>query len=267
MNDERTITHLSNDLPEHEAIQYERTIAYLLDELPEPEALKFEEDCFSQPEWPELELQSAEGDLIQAYIKNELSPERRRRFEENYHTTTARIDKVLVVRATLKVLCQQKPWTQRVLAFVKSLFVVPRSPVPRLATLLLTVGLGATLLWFSFRPVPPRTFANINLSISSDSRGVSSQVQSVKLPLPEDALRISLALPELAPPDATYRVEWGDRRDPIEDLAVENPGANPITVVIPAKKLTPGQYTLKLFRKNPNGTEDRVQGNYFFNVD
>jgi hypothetical protein len=268
MNDERTIPYLSNDLHEHEAIQYERTIAYLLDELPEPEALKFEEDCFSQPEWPEVELQSAEDDLIQAYIKNELSPERRQRFEENYHTTTARIDKVLVARATLKVFCHQKPtWNQRVLAFVKSLVLAPQFQVPRFAAILLTVGLGTTLLWFSFRPIPQRTFAHIDLSISYDTRSASSQVQSVKLPLAEDALRSSLALPELAPQGATYRVQWDNKKGRIEDLAVEKPDANPITVIIPANKLTPGQYTLKLFRKNPNGTEDRVQGNYFFNVD
>ena len=68
----------------------ERTTAYLLDELPQHEAEQFEEQCFSQPEWPEVELESAEEDLIQAYIKNELSPERRRRFEENYLTTAAR---------------------------------------------------------------------------------------------------------------------------------------------------------------------------------
>ena len=65
----------------------ERTTAYLLDELPEHEAEQFEEQCFSQPEWPDVELQSAEDDLIHAYIKNQLSPERRRRFEENYLTT------------------------------------------------------------------------------------------------------------------------------------------------------------------------------------
>jgi hypothetical protein len=38
-------------------------------------------------------------------------------------------------------------------------------------------------------------------------------------------------------------------------------------VIIPADKLLPGLYALKLFRKNPNGTEERVPGNYFFSVD
>lgn len=245
----------------------ERTIAYLLKELPEHEAEQFEEQCFSQHEWPE-EIESAEYDLIEAYLKDELSPERRRRFEENYLTTVARKERLELARYFQHFLCRQKPtWTQRALDFVKSLVLAPQFQVPRFAAILLTVGLGTTLLWFSFRPIQPQTFANINLSISSDNRAASTQVQTVKLPLAKDALRISLALPELAPQGATYRVQWEDKKGPIEDLAVEKPDANPITVIIPANKLTPGQYTLKLFRKNPNGTEERVTGNYFFNVD
>ncbi len=246
----------------------ERTIAYLLDELPEHEAQQFEEECFSQPEWPEVELQSAEDDLIQAYIKNELSPDRRRRFEENYHTTAARIEKVLIARSALQVMCQQKPtWTERLLAFVKAMVLAPQFTVPRFAGIVVTVGLASTIVWFAMRTPPPRTFAHINLAISYDNRAVGGPTQNVKLPLAEDALRVSLALPETAPQNATYRVQWENKKGPITDLAVENKGANPLSVIIPAKKLSPGQYALKLFRTNPDGTEERVPGNYFFNID
>ena len=245
----------------------ERTIAYLLDELPEHEALQFEDECFSQPEWPEVELQSAEDDLIQAYIRNELSPDRRRRFEENYHTTAARIEKVLIARSALQVMCRQKPtWTERLLAFVKSLVFAPQFTVPRFAAILVTFGLVATVLWFS-RTTPPRTFAHINLAISYGNRAAGGSSQNVKLPLAEDALRVSLSLPETATQNATYRVQWENKKGSIGDLAVENPNANPISVIIPANKLAPGQYALKLFRKNPDGTEERVHGNYFFTVD
>ena len=246
----------------------ERTTAYLLDELPEHEAIQFEEECFSQPEWPKVELESAEDDLIQAYIKKELSSERRRRFEEHYLTTAARIEKVLIAGSALRVICQRKPtWTERVLGFLKSLASSPQAAVPRFATILMAVGLASTVLWFSLRTTPPRTFAHINLAISHDNRAAGGSTQKVSVPLAEDALRISLALPEPVTPGATYRVQWEGKTGPIEDLAVENPGANPISVIIPAGKLTPGQYTLKLFRKNPDGTEERVQGNYLFNVE
>ena len=248
----------------------ERTIAYLLDELSEHEAQQFEEQCFSQPEWPEV-VESAEEDLIQAYIDDQLSPERRRRFQENYLTTPARIERVLFARAFPHVVCplgRQKPaQTQGVLAFVKSLAFSPQFAVHRVVTTLMVFGLAATGLWFSLRTTPPQTFAHINLAISDDNRSAGASTQKVKLPLPEDALRIWLSLPEPATQGATYRVRWEDKKGPIEDLAVESADVNRISVIIPAGKLTRGPYALQLFRKNPNGIEERVPGNYFFTVD
>src|SRR5687768_18290575 len=78
----------------------DRTTAYLLDELPQDEAEQFEEQCFSQPEWPEVELEAAEEDLIQAYVKNELSPDRQRRSEE--HTSELQSRLHLVCRLLLE---------------------------------------------------------------------------------------------------------------------------------------------------------------------
>lgn len=249
----------------------ERTTAYLLNELPEDEARQFEEECFSQAAWPDVELESAEEDLIQAYIKNELSPERRRRFEEIYLTTQARKERVLLARSFLRVVCPaaatEPPLKPGRSGFLKSLAFEPRFTVPRFATVMVTVGLVATLLWFAVRTRQPQTFADLNLTISSDTRSVSSQPQTVRLPLPADALRISVALPESEPQGAMYRVQWEDVKGPLQNPDVEKQNANSISVIIPADKLTPGQYTLKLFRKNPNGTEQRVSGNYFFNVE
>ena len=247
----------------------ERITAYLLDELPQHEAEQFEEECFAQQEWPELELEAAEEDLIQAYIKNELSPERRRRFEENYLTTTAREEKVLLARSFLRVVCPagQPTWTQRLFSFLKSMIFAPHFAVPRFATTVLTLGLIAALLWFVYPPKRPQTFAHLNLTISFDTRAASNQVQNISLPLAEDALRISMALPEPAPPGATYRVQWEDVKGPLEDLEIEKQDTNSVSVIIPANKLTRGQYSFKLFRRDPDGTETRASGNYYFNVE
>ena len=248
----------------------ERTIAYLLNELPEHEAAQFEEQCFSQPEWPDAELESAEEDLIQAYIRNELSPERRRRFEEHYLTTAARKERLLFARSFLGVVCTeaapaQPSWPQKLLAVLKSFALAPRSVVPRFATILLAVGLVATL-WFAFRTRTPQTFANINLVTTSENRSTSGPTQKVTLPLAEDALRISLTLPDGAPRDANYRVLLEDVKGPLQDLEIEKQDAKSISVIIPSDKLTRGQHTVKLFRKNPDGREER-SGNYFFDVE
>ena len=249
----------------------ERTTAYLLNELPEPEAEQFEEQCFTQPEWPDIELDSAETDLIHAYIKNELSPERQRRFEENYLTTEARRERVLLARSFLRVVCSasrpQLTWTQRLFGFLKSLAFAPRFFVPRFATIVLALGLTSALLWFAFRTKPPQTFANISLEISTATRAGGSQAQKVRSPLAADALRITLALPQPAPQGATYRVQWEDIKGALQSLEIEKQDAKSLSIIIPAEKLAPGQYSLKLVRKNPDGTEQRITGSYFFNVE
>lgn len=246
----------------------ERTTAYLLEELTELEAKQFEEQCFAQAEWPEVELESAEEDLIQAYIKNELSPERRKRFEENYLVTEARKERLLLARSFLLVACtgsHQPPrsWWQRLAEWLKPQRVTPRWMIPRFASVAVAIGLVAMLAFWSFREKTPQTFANLNLLMTLESRSASGPVQKVRLPIAEDALRISLTLPQTAPPGASYRVQWEDLRGTLDDdLKIEQSNPNSISVIIPAEKLKPGQYTLKLFQN-----EQRVQGSYHFNVD
>lgn len=245
----------------------ERTTAYLLNELTEREAEQFEEDCFAQPVWPDAELDYAEQQLIDAYLKNELSYERRRRFEENYLITAARKKRVEVTRAFLWVVCPNRRWWHRLLAVLRSLLREPGFLVPRFAAIMVTVGLAATLLWFAIPRRAPQKFANISLAMRSDDRGSSSTIQKVKLPLPEDALRISLTLPEPATAGTTYRVRWEDARGPIDDLEIEKQDTNSISVIIPADELKLGRYVLILFQKDPNGTEQRLPGNYRFDVE
>lgn len=246
----------------------DRTTAYLLNELSEHEAEQFEEQCFAQAEWPDAELSAAEEDLILAYVKDELSPERKRLFEENYLKTEARIERVLLARSFLEVVCtadQPKlTLSERLSGFWKSLVFAPRFAVLRFAAIVLVFGLITTLSWFAFRTRAPQTFAQLSLTISTDTRAVSGQARKVKLPLEEDALKISLALPESRTPGATYRVQWEDVKGPRESLNVEKQDTDSISVVIPAGKLARGQYVLKLFRKDPAGTEERVPGNYLF---
>jgi len=99
----------------------ERAAAYLLEELTEREAEQFEEQCFAQPEWPAIDLDAAEDDLIEAYVCNELSPDRQQRFEKYYLTTGAREERVLLARSFLRVVCSADPpkpsWMDRVRVF------------------------------------------------------------------------------------------------------------------------------------------------------
>jgi len=250
----------------------ERITAYLLQELTAREAEVFEEQCFTQDEWPAAELESAEDDLIQAYIRKELSADRHRRFEKNYLTTAARKDRVLLAQSFLHVVCGAEPrkptWTERLQNWIGQFS--PKVSVPRFASALVVAVLGVSFaIFLSTYPWKhaPKTFANINLVIASDNRAVGSQHEKVKLPIAEDALKISFAPPPNEPKGATYRVQLEDVKGPLETLETQSQNGKSLSVIIPADKLTRGQYALKLFRKNQDGTEQRVEGSYFFDVE
>ena len=245
----------------------ERIRAYLLEELSEREAEQFEEQCFAEPEWPTSDLDAAEDDLIEAYVRNELSPDQHRRFEEKFLTTEARKDRVLIARSFLRVVCESNlTWTDRIRCFWMAQTLTPKYAT---AAAILLIGV-ALLFWYWIRPVSPQTFVEINLTSVASMRRTKEvatpPIQKISLPLGKDALRISLTLPEPTPKGATYSVEWENVKGWLKTLQVESQDATSVSVVIPADDLSPGQYTLKLVRKKQGETEQHID-DYFFNVE
>jgi hypothetical protein len=247
----------------------ERTTAYLLGELPELDAEQFEEQLFAQHEWPVADLDAAEEELIDAYIRNELTPERQHRFTDKYLTTDARRERVLLARSFLRVVCSAEPkslkdrLTERFAGFWKAPIATPRFATAAL----LVIAAVSALVWFVLRPRPPQSFAYLNLTIATETRSESAPKPKVTLPLGKDALRISLTLPAPAPTGAAYRVQWENVHAPLGDLQIESHDEKSVSVVIPAAKLSRGLYALKLYRKNPDGSEQRLNGSYIFVVE
>ena len=254
----------------------ERIIAYLLEELPEDESGRFEEECFAQESWPSR-LNLVEEDLIDDYLRHELSPEQRRRFEQNYLTTAARRERVLVAAALLRHLgdCQddtpvevvpeltRRTWVERFRAFWGGQGWPLRALVP--------VGLVCVIaasLWFALprSTTTPRVFT-LALTASASNRAEGSQPVAVKIPGDVDRLKISLMLPERTPPAARYRVEVDNDRGETVPLEVDAQDDRSVSVVLPANRLARGQYALNLFAVKPDGAEQPVGGGYFFNVE
>ena len=247
----------------------ERITAYLLQELSAREAEQFEEQCFAQPEWPAGDLETAEDDLIEAYVRKKLSRKQRRRFEKYYLTSTAREDRVLLARSFLRVVCSAEPpkptWIDQFRDVWNS-----QPLVLKYGSVAMVLILSLVLLIWPIKPhFAPQTFANLNLTIATENRsqGPSTAPQKIKLPLGADALRVSLTLPEPTPAGAAYSVQWENAKGPLKTLAIESQNANSMNVVIPADELVPGRYALKLVRKNQAGTEERITGSYFFDVE
>jgi hypothetical protein len=124
-------------------------VRYLLGELPDEERVQFEdqyandEECFEQ-------LLAVEDDLIQEYVRNELSPHARRRFEEYFLISPKRRQKVERARVLVQVLQKQKTAAAEsslfkeaigsVIAWLKSGLNFLLTPNPAISFAILVIG-------------------------------------------------------------------------------------------------------------------------------
>jgi hypothetical protein len=255
----------------------ERIIAYLLEELPEEDMERFEDECFAQESWPTDMINGVEEDLIDAYLRDELTPERRQRFERNYLPPEARQERTIMVAALLRHIDDynaatkaavtppptELTWAERFRAFWNS----PTRAILS-ATSIAMVAVVAATLWFSvFRTPSPRTFATLSLTISNINRAEGAQAAKVKLPPDADALKISLTLPQQSPPAARYRVELENDNGETKPVEVAGKDDQSVLVEIPAAQLARGQYVLKLFAIKTDNSEQRISGSYLFIVE
>jgi len=257
----------------------ERIIAYLLEELPEEEAERFEEECFAEETLTEQVL-LVEEDLIDDYLRGRLPPEQRRRFERNYLTTAARVERVRIAAALLRQV-------DAVEAGVETPLAAPSAPQTwrrrmsdlwkgrpwalRTAVVLAVVTIVAGAWWFSRRPgglaPDPRSFATLTLNISSSDRAQGVEPGRVELPPEESGLRIILMLPERSASASRYRVELLDDQRRSKSLEPVEQDAQSVSVVIPSAQLSRGLYALRLYAVKADGTETRITGSYFFDVE
>lgn len=130
-----------------EPVREEELVRYLLGELPEEEQVRLEERAFTDPGLT-AEILAAECDLIDEYVRGELSDEQRRRFESRFVTSAPRRRKLEFARAFAQAASAARESEQpaRLRGWRRWLSVL-RGPTPALrfataATLLLLLGLS-----------------------------------------------------------------------------------------------------------------------------
>ncbi len=252
----------------------ERIIAYLLEELPEADQERFEDECLLHDSWP-TEINLVEEDLIDSYLRNELTPERRKRFEENYLTTLARQERVLMAAALLRQVDDRRAtaepasalstvtWADRLRTFWSS-----QTRTLRAAAAMAVITAMAAAIWFLLlRPSPPQTVATITLALSQNNRSTGVQAGRLRLSSEIAAVKVFLTLPQPAPAAAGYRVELESDDGATKPVEVVEQNAEAITVIIPAVQLARRPYSLKLFAIQADGSEQRIPGNYFLTVE
>lgn len=252
----------------------ERIIAYLLGSLPEDELERFEEECFAQEDWPD-ELAQVEEDLVDDYLRDELTAEQRRLFRQNYLTTDARRERVALAAALLRHVDEEQaaPVTTRAQAPDKpaeagwwNSFWGGR-PWAMAAAALAVVVVVAGVWWLARSGPAPSPFVALTLNVSRGDRSVGAEEGSVKLPRGTRELRLTLKLPEGSAQAAGYRAELLSEGGEPKPSEVTGQNAQTVSVSIPAARLSGGSYAVRLYSAAPGGEERRVPGNYYFKVE
>jgi len=249
---------------------------YLLGQLEEGQQQVIEQRLLTEDDLFE-ELEVAEDELSDEYVADELTPVDRKQFEQYFLSTPER-ERELRFATDLRQYVAKK--TARGEATERSVSL-PRGPRPersplawlsqtqlfRIAAIAAFVVVIAGGLWFTrLDRHPPASYATFTLTISNNNRADGGPATEINLPLTADAVRLYLKLPEALDQAARFRVEL--LKDSGETVNIEKVARVEQAAVIelPARQLSRGQYALKVYVVKPDGTEQRINGNYFLSV-
>lgn len=131
----------------------EMMVRYLLGELSEEEQSRLEDEYFARDDFFE-QLLVIEDDLIDAYLRGELSANRRAQFEKHFLSLPQRRERVGFASELLRPVAQTSASThpatvnERTLSWWQSMFPLPRFSLAVAAVLLVAVALAS--IWFAF---------------------------------------------------------------------------------------------------------------------
>ncbi|HJU91779.1 MAG TPA: hypothetical protein VJ656_02500 [Pyrinomonadaceae bacterium] len=224
------------------------------------------------------EFDTIVDEIADQYAGEEFEGEAREQVEEHFLKSEERQQKVEFARELMQRAATARtvnrvavvPAPTPTPRFMESVRAFLRSPslslriATAMATLIIVVGLAflARPLFFPSSGVDEL----ISLNISSSDRASGSERESVRLEPGTRRLRIELKLPDQIPQAQNYRVELLDSQQRSRNLPVEERTAQSIIVAVQANEMTPGSYIIQLWAVNPDGTEQRIRGNYGFNV-
>jgi hypothetical protein len=260
---------------------YENIRSYLLGVLSDDDRQIMDERLLSESGFLE-EVLVAEEELMDDYVNDDLPADSRLRFEQHFLITPERQQKLKFAFALSRYASQASkvpasasvnnqaavsPTDLNWYARFKSLWS-GQTPAFRFAAVVAVIAIVGVTVWL-LRPgrFAPKTFANVTLIISSGERSEGPTSTKVKLPSDVDALKVLLKLPESSNPAQRYRVEWMNDQGVKKPLTITNADAQSLTVVIPARELASGQNALRLYVINSDGSEQRINGDYFFTVE
>jgi len=244
---------------------------YLLGELEQSAAERVELRLLADAAFGE-EFDVIVNEITDEYVGDELNGDDRKRVQQYFLRATERQNKLrfaneLLERATVergpaRVVQVEPGMLERVWAFWGSLALLPRFAT----TFAAIVIVAGVLLLIIPGTRTPGTYAFVNLAISNSERASGPEIKHVRLEPGSPGIRIELALPDQIPPSKNYRVELLDEKQVARNLKIEQQTEAKLVVTIPANEITRGTYFIRVYGVNPDGTEQRIRGSYFFTV-
>ena len=241
---------------------------YLYGQLPEADEESLEIRLLSEPSFVE-EFDTVVDEVTDQYVRNELSGSERKGFENSYLRTAEGRGKVRFTSELLERAAAERgvaaPVSLGEPGFFDRLRAFWQVQSLRLAATAAALAMIAGGYYLTLRPA--MNYAPLALSISTANRGEGPTPQKVKLESGVPGVEVNLAIPEQAKGAKDYRVKLVSGDGTEHDLKVEKRDEQTVTVRIPASLLSRGQYAIQISRLNPDGTDTRIPGNYYFNVE
>jgi len=238
---------------------------YLLGQLSEDKQQEIEQRLLLEEDLLE-DLEITETQLIDDYVAGHLTEGERQQFDSKFLTTPERQQDLQFARVFRRFVASNpipanadadQSWWQQW-----------QSPswVFRLAAAGLAVAMIGLALWFAVpRASSPEQMVAMTLTFSANNRAEGAPTQ--KIPLPAGSLKASLRLPEVSAPGENYRVKLVSGNGETKIFEVVERDAQTVTIIIPAGQLTRAPYAFKLIKLNADGTEQPVNGSYYFTVE
>jgi hypothetical protein len=239
---------------------------YLLGELADDARDEIEQDLLIDEELFE-ELLVMEEELTDEYIEGNLANEERARFEQHFLATPERQQSLRFARALNRYLTTHASERGDAVRPIVPGFLSRQSRSFSVGAAVAVIVIMAGALWFFFlRQHSPPTFTSLTLTISANTRDEGVQAPKIKL-LGEETLRIYLKLPNPPPSAVRYRAQLLDVNGESRSLKIAGQEAQSVILEIPGPQLRRGQYALNLSAIKADGTEQRINGSYYFTVE
>lgn len=238
---------------------------YLFGQMAEADEESLELRLLTEPAFVE-EFDTVVDEVTDQYVREELTDGERRGVEESYLSTPEGRQKVRFTSELLERAAAERGAAAEVGApgffdRVRAFWQVQSLRVAAITAAVVIIAAGVYLISF-----PSKDYAMLSLAISSAKRGEGPAPSKVKIESGVPGVEVTLAIPEQAKGASDYRATLvGD--GPEQALDIDKRDEQTLTIKIPASLLNRGQYAINLSRINPDGSETRIPGSYYFNVE